>query len=261
MLTAKILPNMKTATKMTTTGQVSAMRLGLIIRPMDTKKMAMNTSLSGSTRLAMRSPSRYSEMIMPMRNAPMATESPISKANMARPKVNPKATMSSTSSLQVRPIQFRHLGTMARPNSRVTTRKMAMVLIWVKSEPDTMESPVLREPNTVSRTTAATSSTMSSPITDSPTSLSNFPVSTSTLTMTAVELIATTPPRYIDWRSDQPSNFPTSYPITNMIRISMVPARMAKEPMRLRRLRLNSRPMENIRRMMPRLARKLTSSM
>ena len=63
-----------TATLITTMGcQYCASRAGSIIRPMATKKTALNMSRTGSTRASIRWISRDSAITAPMRKAPRAT--------------------------------------------------------------------------------------------------------------------------------------------------------------------------------------------
>ena len=91
--------------------------------PTDTKKMAPNRFLTGSTSFSMRSASTVSARILPMMKAPKADEKPTFVENTAIAQQSPNATISSTSALMRLRTLRRKNGTAKMPTTSHSTRK------------------------------------------------------------------------------------------------------------------------------------------
>ena len=104
----------------------SAMTLGSTSMPTDTKNMAPNRFLTGSTTLIIFSASIVSASMLPMTNAPKALLKPTSADTTAMRKHKPKATTSSVSSLMTPLMRLRNIGMRKMPTTNHSTRKNSM---------------------------------------------------------------------------------------------------------------------------------------
>ena len=91
--------------------------------PTDTKKMAPNRFLTGSTSFSIFSASTVSARMLPMMNAPNADEKPTFVENTAIAQQRPSDTISSTSALISLRTLRRKMGIAKMPTTSHSTRK------------------------------------------------------------------------------------------------------------------------------------------
>ena len=202
------LAAMKTTAMMTARPRLSTIRPGLTCMPMLMKNTAMNSSLTGSTFCISLWPNLDMAIIIPMRNAPMATSSPIEAETAAMAKHRPTATMRTISGEYLFPIQLMSRGTKVMPNTTDMPMNRISPTIMVAVEPSAGVSPASKGAAMVSMSTWPTSSKIVIVTISLAMSASMCLAVLRTPTTTAVLVPDMMAPRKIDCTKSMPSRMP-----------------------------------------------------
>ncbi len=249
-VTVRALSAITRPVKSSTSGQSRRRTAGSMSIPTATKNMAAKRSRRGWIRCSTLRPRPDSHTSIPATKAPMATEKPAQAASWARPKQRPAATTSRTSPRAWSATQRTAGGTSQRPAASRRARKAARRRRVAAMAPRLGPPREAAAVSPASSSTAWRSSTRSTPRTVS-FSGPRMPRSSKSLARIMVEAMERLAPKKALSRGGQPSSRATRKPATSSVPTCRVPTRRAVGPARNRRCRLNSRPMENMRRMTP----------
>ena len=220
--------------------------LRLISIPMDMKNIAMNRFFMGSMSWLISLLFLQEATIIPIRNAPIAIESPTNVDKRAIPNAIPMENTTRTSEDTLSETQFMMRGTMRSPMTMLAIMNTRMLMIITMSPLVFSDVPASMGVRMDSMMTWPMSSMMVIRTSISMCSLSSFPWDLRTAMTTAVlepEMIA---PSVMHWSVLKPNRVPARNPPNTISGSCMAATSMAKRPCFLIFFRLISNPMQNI---------------
>ena len=224
---------------------------GFSIIPTEMKNTAPNRSLTPAVRCSTRSAWTVPASSEPAKNAPSAEEKPSASASSTMPKQMPNDTMSSVSSLISLDALFSSVGSRKIPSTSHSTRYSTSSPSWSASAPPEMDLLTEMVDRMIIMKMPAMSSITSVPNTSWAKSFFRTFSSSKALMMMVVDDMDSIPPKNTLSIVPQPMSCPTAKPKASIPPTSTSAVMIAVPPTLASLWRLNSRPRQNIRMMMP----------